>query len=127
MEKKVLYDMIDNIDKKDYGFVYDLLERLLENAGIVYKSKYDYGFKIIAQLKDELSEEDRKIINSKIEYLKQLLEITQLDDTTFVKIRTDNQDLASACGFFFELEDYKEMFKKLEYYDYIDDEMEILV
>ncbi|TRW22901.1 hypothetical protein FL857_10855 [Criibacterium bergeronii] len=87
----------------------------------------EYGFKVIARIKDDLNIEEREKITEKIEYLKNILGIYQVDDETYIRVRTNNRDFAKACGFYYELKDEKNDFSKLEYYDYIDDEMEIAV
>lgn len=87
----------------------------------------EYGFKVIARIKEDLDQEERKRITEKIEYLKNALGIQQIDDETYIRVRTNNRDLSSACLFYLELKDIKKFFTKLEYYDYIDDEMEIAV
>ncbi|TRW28187.1 hypothetical protein FL857_01600 [Criibacterium bergeronii] len=87
----------------------------------------DYGFKIIAKVKDNLSQEEKVKILEKINDLKNKLDIYQLDDITYIRLRKNNRDLGAACLFYIQLEKVKGDFSKLEYHDYINDEMEIAV
>lgn len=87
----------------------------------------EYGFKIVARIKNNLSEEDKAYVENRIEHFKNLLDITKINDETYIRPRKNNRDLGSACLFYVQLKKEKNFFGRLEYYDYINDEMEIAV
>ena len=96
-------------------------------ASIKGVDKMDYRFKVVVQVKDSLSEEEKKQLSNKINFLKKVLKLNQINECEFVSQKLDNTDFSRVYGLFMQLEEMKEFFNKLEYYDYIDDEVEVAV
>lgn len=86
-----------------------------------------YDFKIIAKLRKDLSNKEKEKILKEIKRLKNILGVYQVNDSMYIRIRQNDEDLGAACLFYLELKDEKQYFSKLEYYDYIDGETEIAV
>lgn len=88
-----------------------------------------YNFKVVAELKSNLSEEEQKAALEKIEHLQEVFEIAKLEDGTYCKAGTvKNYDDFGAVTFFFcVLKKEKECFSKLVYYDFTEGEEYVAV
>ncbi len=75
------------------------------------------NLKVIFELKDDLNEQDKKEAIEYIEKWKEKFNIEQLDENTYCR-KGDNKNYSDDFGdvtfFFFQLEDIKDNFKKLE-------------
>ncbi len=82
---------------------------------------------VIYKLRNDLTEEEENEIINYINIWKEKFSIIQLDKNTYGKNGYNLQsgdEFGSVAFFYFELEEKKEYFEKLEYYDYIDEEYE---
>lgn len=88
-----------------------------------------YNYKVIAELRNDLSENEKKFINEKIEELTKKMGIIDIGDNTFCKKPPimEYNDFGPVCFFSIELEKYKEYFSKLEYYNMWKGEKDIAV
>lgn len=78
-----------------------------------------YNYKVIAQLRDDLSEQQYQAASSEIQMYQEKFGIIKIDYQTYCKAEgTENgSDFGAVTFFYVALEDMKEIFKKLEYYD----------
>lgn len=53
--------------------------------------------------------------------------LTKIDENTFVRYRTDDQDLAIAVFFYADLKDYKEYFNRLAVFNLINGNSKVAV
>lgn len=79
----------------------------------------EYNFKVIAKLRDDLTEEQRRFALSYIEKFQKKLKIQKLDEQTYCKELPIKglSDFGGVTLFYSTLEDIKEYFSRLEYYD----------
>ena len=86
-----------------------------------------YNFKVVAELRSDLTENQRLAVSSKIGELQQRLKIVNIDNETYCKEPPikDYDDFGAVNFFFSALKDMKEYFKKLEYYDLREDDKHI--
>jgi hypothetical protein len=89
----------------------------------------DCNYKVIAELKPDLSDDDRLFINEKIDVLKSKMHIINVDNNTFCmeQPKREYEDFAPVGFFFVELEEFKNYFSKLEYYNLWRGEVEVAV
>lgn len=79
----------------------------------------NYNFKVVAKLRDDLNQIDRKKALDYINEWQGKFQIMKIDDETYCKSGKINghDDFGAVSFFFCVLEDKKEYFSKLEYYD----------
>lgn len=79
----------------------------------------DYNFKVVAELREDLTVNEKGVAMDKIDELQRKLKIVKVDDTTYCKVQPieDYDDFGAVAFFFSALKDMKELFVKLEYYD----------
>lgn len=79
----------------------------------------DYNYKVVVKLKSDLSETDREIVIGKIEDLQRRLKLIKSDDVTYHKAAPIHEydDFGAVTLFYCALEDMKEYFERLEYYN----------
>lgn len=89
----------------------------------------EYNYKVVAKIKDDLSEKDRAFIVGKIKELMEKTGVENIGDDTFCKKPpvSEHNDFGPVCFFSIELEKYKTYFSKLEYYDMAEGERDIAV
>ncbi len=89
----------------------------------------DPKFKVIAELRNDLTEEQRENAIEKIKRVETAFKIANINKNTYCK--DTPEETYSDCGavlfFYFTLRDMKEYFSKLEYYDLWDGESSIAV
>lgn len=85
--------------------------------------------KVIAQLRDDLTLEEQERIAFVIENLSNKLKIIRMGDFEYRKAPPiyQNNDFGAVCIFYCELEDRKEYFSRLEYFDFAHGEHEVAV
>lgn len=78
-----------------------------------------YNYKVVAELRNDLTDIQRDIVLKKIKELQTKFEIAQIDDKTYCKagVIEGHNDFGAVSFFFFSLKDIKEFFYKLEYHD----------
>ncbi len=79
-----------------------------------------YNFKVIAELRDDLSEEERAFAEDKIKSYQNQFKIVNTDGSTYLKrqpITGNNDDYGAVIFFYFALEDMKNYFERLAWYD----------
>lgn len=79
----------------------------------------DYNFKVIAELKNDLSKKDRIFAEDQFNKLQRKWKIKKLDDITYVKDGNikDIDDIGAVSFFFLDLKDIKKYFSILRYND----------
>lgn len=85
----------------------------------------NYRFKVVAKLKENLTVEEKKNAEDKILFLKDRLNLKEIEDCTYIVKVNDNTAFAKAHLFFLELKDRKSYFSKLEYYDNFREKIQI--
>ena len=73
-----------------------------------------YNFKVIAEVKPELSEQERVRANDLISYWIDKTNLVQQDERTFLRSKTNNQDLPSVILFAHKLSKYPNFFSLIE-------------
>lgn len=78
-----------------------------------------YNFKVVAELRNDLTVNEKGVAMDKIDELQHKLKIVKVDETTYCKGQPikDYDDFGAVAFFFSALKDMKEYFVKLEYYD----------
>lgn len=89
----------------------------------------NYNYKVVAKLKSNLSEENRKIVTGKIEDLQKRLRLIKADEITYHKAAPIQgyDDFGAVTIFYCALEDMKEYFETLEYYNLWEDRKRVAV
>lgn len=89
----------------------------------------EYNFKVVAQLKNDLTEAQRNDAVSKIEELQRKFKIVKIDENTYCKAGEVNgsDDFGAVTFFFCKLKRIKEYFGKLEYYDLPEGDISVAV
>lgn len=89
----------------------------------------NYNYKVVAELREDLSEEERERALTEIEERQRKFKIVKIDGNTFCKAGaiTGESDFGSVSFFFFSLEEIKAFFSKLEFYDIGEGEKRIAV
>lgn len=89
----------------------------------------DYNYKVIAELRGDLSDSERQFIGEKIESLKQKMDIVKVGSDTYCKAQpiVNYNDFGPVGFFFVELGEFKEYFSKLEYYNMWRGEVDVAV
>lgn len=89
----------------------------------------EYNFKVVAELRNDLTDEQRKNAVSKIEELQRKFKIVKIDDATYCKAGAINghDDFGAVTFFFCKLKRIKEYFGKLEYYDLPEGDISVAV
>ena len=79
----------------------------------------NYNFKVVAELRDDLTENEKGVALDKIGILQQKLKIVKVNETTYCKVQPikDYDDFGAVAFFFSALKDMKVCFSKLKYYD----------
>lgn len=84
--------------------------------------KGEVAFEVIAVLKNDLPLEDYEKVQKEIDRYGER-GLTKIDENTYVRYRTNNQDLAVAGLFYADLNRrHVKCFKQLEVFNYVDDE-----
>lgn len=89
----------------------------------------NYNYKVVAELKPDLSDNERQFISKRIDALKQKMDIVNIGNNTFCKAQpiTEYNDFAPVGFFFVELEEFGTYFSKLEYYNLWKGEVDVAV
>lgn len=90
----------------------------------------EYNYKVVAKLKDDLSEEKKNAAMSRIDDLQRRLKIIKIDEVTYRKQGPIQQydDFGAVTIFFIALEeDLKECFESLVYYNLWEDRKRVAV
>lgn len=89
----------------------------------------DYNYKVVAEIKNGLSEEEKAFIIDKINELMEKTGVENIGNNTYCKRLpvSEYNDFGPVCFFSIELEKYKAYFSKLEYYDLVEGERDIAV
>lgn len=89
----------------------------------------NYNYKVVAKLRNDLSEEDKKIVMNKIEDLQRRLKIIKIDEETYRKKEPIQgyDDFGAVTIFYCALEDMKEYFESLVYYNLWEDRVRVAV
>lgn len=79
----------------------------------------NYNFKVVAELRKDLTVSEKDVAMDKIDELQRKLKIVKVDETTYCKVQPikDYDDFGAVAFFFSALKDMKGLFIKLEYYD----------
>lgn len=88
----------------------------------------NYNFKVIAEIKSDLSDNDKKFILEQLSDYQQRFNIIKADDGCYYKdgiVNSQKDDFGPVTFFFCVLEHFKNYFSKLEYYDYTGTEVAI--
>lgn len=87
-----------------------------------------YRFKVVAKPKENLSLEDQKLLDDKMEFLLSRLNLAKIDnDYTYYCPVRNNEDFGNVTILYNNLKKIKQCFKNLEYYDYVDNDYEVAV
>ena len=80
----------------------------------------DYNFKVVAKLRDDLTDEEHKMAFERLTKWQRKYKMINIDEITYRKAGPiQNYDDFGAVAFFYcVLKDFKECFEKLEYYDF---------
>lgn len=80
----------------------------------------DYNFKVIAVLRNDLSDCEKEKAELRINDLSRRLRLVQLEEGGYIKIPPNKgiDDFGAVYGFYHELEKNKQWFSKLVYYNY---------
>ncbi len=89
----------------------------------------NFNYKVIAELKDDLTPDEKAKALSEIEKWQKKFKIVKIDGNTYCKggIITNESDFGSVSFFFFSLEEIKTFFSKLEFYDMGEGEKRVAV
>ncbi len=89
----------------------------------------DPKFKVIAELRDDLTKEQLHYISDSIQELENIYEVAQYNANLYCKVKAKNDysDFGAVAFFYCNLKDNKAFFKKLAYYDLLDGETDIAV
>lgn len=79
----------------------------------------DYNFKVVAKLREDLTEDEKIAALNEIEDLQGRLKIVNVDNVTYCKAQPihNYDDFGAVALFFSALKDMQKCFSKLEYYD----------
>ena len=80
-----------------------------------------YNFKVIAEIKSDLSAQEKKLITEQMAILQENFHIIKADDGCYYKsgiINSQKDDFGPVTFFFCVLKRSSSYFSKLEYYDY---------
>lgn len=79
----------------------------------------NYNFKVIAELRKDLTENERISVLNQIENLRHRLKIISIDNVTYCKEQPihDYDDFGAVALFFSALKEIRGYFSRLEYYD----------
>lgn len=79
----------------------------------------NYNFKVIAELRKDLTENERISVLNEIENLRHRLKIISVDSITYYKEQPihDYDDFGAVALFFSALKEIQGYFSRLEYYD----------
>ncbi len=115
------------IELEDLGNYFDEIQ-YIEVPKVRHPDYYKYRFKVVAKPKANLSPEDQKLLDDKTDWLLSKLNVTTIDnDYTYYCPVRDNKELGNITFFYIELEEVKQCFEKLEYYDYIKESFEVAI
>lgn len=89
----------------------------------------NYNFKVVAELKPDLTDVQREIATKKINELQRKFGIIKIDGNTYCKsgIIHEQDDFGAVTFFFCKLKRMKEYFSKLEYHDLCEGDKKIAV
>lgn len=80
-----------------------------------------YNFKVIAEIKSDLSDNDKKFILEQLSDYQKRFQIIRADDGCYYKngiVNSQKDDFGPVTFFFCVLKRFSSYFSKLEYYDY---------
>ena len=88
-----------------------------------------YNFKVVAELRANLPENERISAVNEIKDLQSRLKIVNVDSVTYCKAQPINgyDDFGAVAFFFSALKDMKNCFSRLEYYDLLGDRKRVAV
>ncbi len=88
-----------------------------------------YNYKVVAELRSDLSETDKHFISEKMNELMEKMGIVNIGENTFCKKPpiVEYNDFGPVGFFFVELRYFKNYFSKLEYYNMWRGEIDIAV
>lgn len=88
-----------------------------------------YTYEVVAELREDLSAQDRQYIENRLEKLQQRFNVCSDNGIVFHKVPpiVNQNDFGAVCFFFWEISDDKRFFKKLEYYDYNEEDFRVTV
>lgn len=87
----------------------------------------EYNFKVIAELKPDLSLNEQQFMQNKLQELQQKLSVKQVAPNMYCHAAKNSKEFGAVCMFYLQLEKCKQYFCQLAYYDYLDNESEIAV
>lgn len=89
----------------------------------------NYNYKVVAELREDLSEEERERALKLIEKWQKKFEVAKIDDTTYCKAGTVTglDDFGPVTFFYSMMKRFKQYFSKLEYYDFDTEEKFVAV
>lgn len=78
-----------------------------------------YNYKVVAELRPDLPEKERNSVLNTIEDLQKRLKIVNIDTVTYCKEQPikGHDDFGAVAFFYSALNDMKDCFTRLEYYD----------
>ena len=88
-----------------------------------------YNYKVVAELRPDLPEDERRSTVRTIKDLQKKLHIVSIDDRTYCKAQpiSGHDDFGAVAFFFSALKDMKGCFSRLEYYDLWEDRKRVAV
>ncbi len=88
-----------------------------------------YNYKVIAELRQDLPEDERMSAVNEIRDLQNRLKIVNIDNVTYCKAQpiSGYDDFGAVAFFFSALKDMKNCFSRLEYYDLWGDRKRVAV
>lgn len=89
----------------------------------------NYNYKVIAELREDLTDEERTEAQAYIAKWQGKFELELVDGNTYRKagVIKGHSDFGSVTFFFFKMEEIGRRFSKLEYYDLYEEEMIVAV
>ncbi|MGP1570002.1 MAG: hypothetical protein ACTTH0_03690 [Eubacteriales bacterium] len=110
-----------NINGQDVSFQLtdDEIEKLID-ALDEEEAKREYDFEVVFELKDDLTSEERELAEAQIKKCMNRHDIVQIREKTYANRygKKDSDDFGKTAFFYFDLEDIKQYFKKLELFDF---------
>lgn len=101
----------------------------VRKASLESSFQKEYSFKVVAKLRNDLTEIQRNTILRKMEALQEKLHIIKIDSETFCKAGNikEQEDFGAVTVFFCKLKRMKMYFDKLEYHDLYKGEIRVEV
>ena len=81
----------------------------------------NYNFKVVANIREDLKENEKEYIKNYVNEWMKKFNIKKIDQQTYCKDGkiTGQDDFGAVSFFYFQLDDEKKYFSKLEYYDIV--------